>query len=175
MAHRDQAPRSNVGFSPHRPWGLPTTTSAGQQGPAAGASHLEFTQGRLRKKRLQAPLTKWTAGLTRSPSRVDLRGCHGSPQILTASRRQKLIHRISFGPAEARGLFGCRTGSGRLAQNMEIPFAPRLFIGAGSVLQRRHCAPRRPSAPRTGTTTSGEAKDVLYWHSRRAFKIFVSA
>ena len=127
------------------------------------------------EKRLQAPLTKWTAGLTRSPSRVDLRGCHGSPQILTASRRQKLIHRISFGPAEARGLFGCRTGSGRLAQNMEIPLVPRLFIGAGSVLQRRHCAPRRPSAPRTGTTTSGEAKDVLDWHSRRAFKIFVSA
>ena len=50
MAHRDEAPRSNLGFSPHRPWGLPTTTSAGQQGPAAGASHLEFTQGRLRKK-----------------------------------------------------------------------------------------------------------------------------
>ena len=51
MAHRDQAPRSNLGFSPHRPWGLPTTTSAGQQGPAAGASHLELTQGRLRKKK----------------------------------------------------------------------------------------------------------------------------
>ena len=91
------------------------------------------------------------------------------------SETKERIRRISFGPAEARGLFGCRTGSGRLAQHMEIPFLPRLFIGARSFLQRRHCAPRRPSAPRTGATTPGEAKDVLDWHSRRAFKMFVSA